>query len=142
MQRLVACLGLCIAWLHNSGATLNRDPKRAIIAAIFIFAFLLGLAEGYLHSDRTEQPLLLVGAIMWSCFALAWCWYDSIDRESYFPRWLRVCIVLVPIIGMPYYLLSSRGRRGILPIVGVLGIVLAAASVEVFAGELMRRLIG
>jgi len=117
---------------------LNRDPKRAVIAAVFIFAILFGLAKGYLHSDQAEQAFFIVGAIMWSFFALAWCWYDSIDREIQIPRWLRVCIVLIPIIGMPYYLLLSRGRRGILPILGALAIVFAAATLEVSAEEFMH----
>lgn len=63
----------------------------------------------------------LVVSVVTIVLMVAWCRYDSHERDFEIKRPLLWLIILVFFIGIPAYLLASRGIRGIVSIAFALG---------------------
>lgn len=64
----------------------------------------------------TDNELLIgvvtmIGAIGYSIGTLLWCQVDSVEHEIPLSTGIRIAIILIAFIAVPYYLFKSRGAR-------------------------------
>ena len=65
-----------------------------------------------------------------SLLGLYWVVIDSRERGYETSKALRICICLAAIVAIPYYLLRSRGIKGIVSIVVAAGFVILLNLIE------------
>lgn len=108
--------------------------KRWIYAIAAVAFFANGMLNQYFFWNREITPLDFFFGFF-SLFLVFW-WYRIDSRQRGFrpPRGLSLVIVLLTIVGLPYYLFKTRGfARGLLATGLFLGVIIANA-VLVFAG--------
>jgi hypothetical protein len=81
----------------------------------YIYALLLvGLIDAALLVAAKEQSSRMSGFQLLTIFGLnvamlGWCYVDAEERKIPVSGWLRVVMLFVPIIGVPWYFIRSRG---------------------------------
>lgn len=89
---------------------------------------LLGIFDGVLGFDslgnRTENPgYLLASTFAFNLVLLAWCFRDADEKRVPITRWLGLCLLMLAVVGVPWYFVRSRGWFGALKRGFGLGIV-------------------
>jgi hypothetical protein len=128
---------------HESARATQIDWGRRklwLVLLMFGFATLSGVIQCFVdESDSTTEllvslPLLILG--------IAWCFLDAKQRNHRIGRVMKLLMVLLFGLALPIYLIQSRGRRGIVTFLQVLGVVIglglvaeASAWVTLFIGD-------
>jgi len=88
--------------------------KRSIaLLAFLVSSALFGAADIFLYySTSWSQGTWVLSTILAAVLLYTWCHYDALLLKQLIPRSLRFCIVLFAIVGVPMYLVRSRGWRG------------------------------
>jgi hypothetical protein len=99
----------------------------------------LSLAVGCLEYGPARGPeagsvLLTLHAIVSLALVFAWFWIDARDRAYRASIVLRIAMLVLPVVALPWYLLRSRGWAG--------GLRALALSILVFAGIMMAYRVG
>lgn len=84
------------------------DSRRIALMIWFSF-FVFGVFEGMLptHADASSLIhglILIVGAVFW-------CSYHAAENELSLPKGSIIFCILLPIFGIPYYLLRGYGLK-------------------------------
>src|SRR5262245_40181770 len=95
---------------------MNEGDAR-IKRSIALWAFLLsaalgGAADLFFYYTSWSQWSCLVSTVVEVLLIYTWCHYDAVLYKQLIPRSLKFYIVLLAIIGVPMYLVRSRGWRG------------------------------
>jgi hypothetical protein len=100
-----------------------------------------GLFAAVTAASRSVDP---GGAYLVETFVLVglvffWCKFDAQERNASLPRWNRVLIVVIAIIGVPIYFFRTRSTRdaifATLKSLGVLVGLAVVSAVGTFAGH-------
>lgn len=102
----------------------------------------LGLLDGFLGFDslgqRTENPGYLLGFnFAFNLVLLGWCFRDADDRRVPITLWLGLCLLMLAVLGVPWYFVRSRGwvralKQGFG--LGIIALYLVGATVGVLLG--------
>ena len=84
--------------------------SRRIIILIWLSFFVFGVLEAILPAQA--NGLSLIHGFMLIVGAVFWCAYHAEENELKIPRGSILLSVLLPIIGIPYYLLRGYGVKG------------------------------
>ncbi|MCU0951138.1 MAG: hypothetical protein MUC68_08735 [Burkholderiaceae bacterium] len=98
----------------------HRLAARRVLWALLALAAAIGVSAAVADARRTDEPALLTLAynIGFGALTFAWVHFDSL-RQGYRPSLLlKVGVVLLAVVALPWYLL--RSRRG-----SAIGIALA-----------------
>ena len=88
--------------------------KRRLLVGLIGAAALLGVLGGCVPEGESSGRVLdVLTALAVSFLILLWCSYDAAERGYRMSRQLKTVIVLIFIIGLPAYLIKTRGRAGI-----------------------------
>jgi len=106
-----------------------------LLALFPVLSLVFGCLEyGPLGGPERGSVLLTLHAVSSLALVLAWFWIDARDR-SYKPSIvLRVAMLILTIVALPYYLFRSRGFVGGLKALGL--------SILIFAGTMMAYRVG
>ena len=83
--------------------------SRRIIILIWFSFFVFGLLEAILPARA--NALSLIHGFMLMVAAVFWCVYHAEENEMKIPRGSILLSLLIPIIGIPYYLLRGYGFK-------------------------------
>lgn len=92
-----------------------KKAKRQCLLGLLGLAAIVGVLDQVLVDDRSYDRLLTTGsAVIAVVLIAAWCHYDSWQRSYTIGTPLRFLILLLAAIGVPVYLLRTRGWRGLI----------------------------
>ena len=79
----------------------------------------VGLLHGMLYSYGLSHPPSQMGLQLFNGFTfnlalLGWCYADAEERKIPITRFLGLALLMVAIVGVPWYFLRSRGLLGAL----------------------------
>jgi hypothetical protein len=96
--------------LSPAGVIDYQKKKRRILIQLLAYCAFVGAVSVFIPD---EDPLLdLILRIPPLFFAVAWCFADAAERGHRIGRLTKVLLVLVLIVGLPLYLLQTRGLGG------------------------------
>jgi hypothetical protein len=102
---------------YSDGAAVKK-AKRQCLLGLLGLASIIGVLDQVFVDDRSSDRLLTTGsAVIAVVLIAAWCHYDSWQRSYTIGTPLRILILLLAAIGVPVYLLRTRGWRGLISIV-------------------------
>lgn len=89
----------------------------------------VGLVHGFVYSYGLSHPPTQMGFDLFVNFTLnlallGWCYADSEEKKIPITRWLGLALLLVCIVGVPWYFIRSRGFFGALKAAFGLGLIL------------------
>lgn len=91
----------------------NRAAKRACLFSLAALAVTDGAFEPFLPDNaRAERIFSLMISIPAFVSIFFWCLYDAKERGYHINLLFRVLIVFCTCVGVPAYLLKTRGLRG------------------------------
>lgn len=90
----------------------------ALAALSVLDGVVSALVQEYTSADRVFSVIIGLGGVI---VILFWCLYDARQRNYHINLFFRVLIVVFACIGVPAYLLTTRGIRGFYSI-GLLGL--------------------
>ena len=94
-----------------------RAAKRLCLLAMLALAAAVGVLEQLFSDDRGIDRLLTIAcAVLGIILVVVWCQYDARERSYSIRRPLRLLIIFFAVIGVPVYLLHTRGRRGLIAV--------------------------
>jgi hypothetical protein len=97
--------------------TTPRDAKRYCLIALLVLSVFCGLMDPFVvEESQVERVLACLVGLLAVALMLLWCLYDGQERSYRLGLALRILIVAMAFIGVPFYLLRTRGFRGILSI--------------------------
>ena len=106
----------------------TKKAKILCLLGMLALVVVVGVLEQITPDTRDVDQLLTIGtAVIEIILINVWCQYDSWERSYTIGKPLRLLIIFFAAIGVPVYLLRTRGWRGLVSIV----------LVAVFAGLLM-----
>jgi len=106
-----------------------------LLALLPVLSLVFGCLEyGPLRGPERGSALLILHAVSSLALVLAWFWIDARDRAYKASIVLRVAMLGLTVVALPYYLFRSRGFVGGLKTLGL--------SVLVFAGTMMAYRVG
>lgn len=126
------------------GATSDANPRKSkylVLLAMLLVSAVSGGAWALMAAGSPGERLLRLGqAAALLILVLMWCHFDSAERGRNLPKWLAILIVLVAFIGLPVYLLRSRGVFGGLVTISKAVVFLGLFSlVQYFSSEAAYR---
>ena len=90
-----------------------------------------GVVQQLLVDGEMGRPLQLVSALATTVLIASWCHVDARQRDFTIGRGMFLTIVFLTFLGVPIYLLRTRGVRGIVSILlAVLFVVLMVVLEE------------
>lgn len=99
--------------------------SRKIIILIWLSFFVFGSLEATLNAQA--NGLSLIHGFMLIVGAVFWCAYHAEENEIKIPRGSILLNVLLPIVGIPYYLLRGYGfKNGGLKLLRFFGFIMIA----------------
>lgn len=102
----------------SSQGTVLAKQKNWTLTALVIITMVTSSIRALVEDDTSEVSVLLIlQCVLSAVLILIWCYLDSVEHGRHLGKVLSVVIVLVAVIGVPIYLLESRGIRGSLAIV-------------------------
>ncbi len=109
-----------------------------VLAAIWVLG---GVVEGLAPPMSATYSLVFLGeSVATALLALLWVRYDAAERDLQVSGRMSLAICLVAVLGVPYYLLRSRGWRGFLSIGAaaayLFGVALLSGLVATMMGNL------
>jgi hypothetical protein len=103
-----------------------RMAKRWCLVAAVALIVLFSLLDPFVTVDSPKgHRIQLISALVVNVLALLWCHYDSVERDFELKLPSRILLVLLLCVGLPVYLIGSRGWRGLFSI-GLLVLYFAA----------------
>jgi hypothetical protein len=113
-----------------------KKAKRLCLLGLLILAAVGGVLDEVVPSSRNFDRLsTVVSSVIGVLLVFMWCHYDSWQRSCAIGKPLRLLIIFVAFVGVPVYLLRTRGFRGLLSVV-LGGVFLALMGVvALFASE-------
>src|SRR5437867_83989 len=109
--------------------------KTKLLALLPVLSLAFGCLEyGPLHGPERGSALLTLHALASLALVFAWFWIDARDRAYRASVFLRVAMLILTVVALPYYLFRSRGFVG--------GLKTLALSILVFAGTMMAYRVG
>lgn len=100
-----------------------RKRKRSYVWALL----LVGAVHGVLYSYGLSHPESQLGFEFFMVFTLnvallGWCYADSEVRQIPITRFLGLALLALPVIGVPWYFVRTRGIIGAAKVVFGLGL--------------------
>src|SRR5262249_33577365 len=91
----------------------DRKKRSIALWGFVVLSALSGAADLIFHyitiwSKESWTMSTVIGALL----IYTWCHYDALVYKQLIPRSLKFCIVLLAIVGVPIYLVRSRGWLG------------------------------
>jgi hypothetical protein len=86
----------------------TREKRRCLIV-VLVLACVSGILE---QNERDHLILDIVIILTQLASVVFWCQYDAQERDYTIRRPLLVLMILAAVIGVPVYLLLTRGIRG------------------------------
>lgn len=106
-----------------------------LLALLPVLALAFGCLEyGPLRAPERGSFLLTLHALSSLALVFAWFWIDARHRAYRASIVLRVAMLLLTVVALPYYLFRSRGAVG--------GLKALALSILVFAGTMLAYRVG
>lgn len=91
----------------------RRRQKNMLLVALLAFTAISSAMWVFVPDGSPNERLLYVAQSFGTVLlVLLWCHVDSSQRSYRLSKKLSILIVLVAVVGLPIYLLKSRGRRG------------------------------
>ncbi|MFN8857208.1 MAG: hypothetical protein ACK50P_16700 [Planctomycetaceae bacterium] len=112
--------------------------KRWLVAMLFVASALLGIAGCFIDEEDSVLELLLGLPLL--VLSIAWCFADARERGHRLGRVMRLLLVLSFALALPIYLFQSRGWRGIITLLQVVGVMTAVILVGMAAEWLTLQL--
>jgi hypothetical protein len=94
--------------------------SRTAVVVILLLAACYGAIDGYFHSTGRVTPRAFDVPLMIALAVTAYVWYRRDSREVAYRGSTAIAglVILLPAIGVPVYLASSRQRGKKLPAIG------------------------
>ena len=109
--------------------------KTKLLALLPVLSLAFGCLEyGPLRGPERGSVQLTLHALSSLALVFAWFWIDARDRAYRASILLRVAMLILTVVALPYYLIRSRGFVG--------GLKALALSILVFAGTMMAYRVG
>ena len=110
--------------------------KRWRLIWLLVFSIAIGVAEQVFAEDELDKLFRVGGAIPTVMLIASWCHIDARERGYAITKLLFLAIVFVTVVGLPVYLIRTRGVRGVLSIViallfAIIMVVLEEIAIEV-----------
>jgi hypothetical protein len=115
-------------------ATNYPARKRRLLLWLMLVAAVDAGIGPFVESNQSEKAQIAVFGFITGFSVRQWCSLDSMERHAPFGLLLGLTIVFVTVIGVPIYLLRSRGLRGLLA-VGKAALFLVALGIIAFVTE-------
>ena len=97
----------------NRGRLSNRAAKLACLFSLAVLAVADGAFEPFVPDHaRAERVFSLMISIPAFVSIFFWCLYDAKERGYHINLLFRILIVFCTCVGVPAYLLKTRGLRG------------------------------
>lgn len=116
------------------------QAKRRTIRDGFLLVTLLSILADIVVSEDVAFGLTLLAALACSYFCLKWCLFDSQERHAQVGKFIRIVVLLIPLIGMPLFLLRTRGLR--LGLIAIGKLILLATLITAIEYGIATFLIG
>lgn len=107
-----------------------------------LYSMLLGVINCFLPEHDTFMDVFV--AVPQLALVMVWCDTDAKQRGTPLGRWFRLALILLLGVALPWYLMRSRGIRGLITVVAAItfGVALwlleqAAQIVTLQIGESM-----
>lgn len=95
------------------GRLRNRAAKRRCLAALILLFLADGVLSAIILEHSTAGEIVpAITALLAFALIFCWCLFDANERNYHINLLFRVLIILFPYIGIPAYLLKTRGLRG------------------------------
>ena len=122
----------------NEAPTQNlAKAKRWRLTGLVISSIAFGVAEQlFVESHADERAFAIGGMVVGLLLIVSWCRLDARERAYTISKPLLLTIILLAGVGLPVYLLRTRGVRGILSIVIALLFGLLLTALEQVAIEI------
>jgi hypothetical protein len=114
--------------------------KRWRLIWLLVFSIAIGVAEQVFVKDELDKVFRVGGARPTAVLIASWCHIDARERGYAIRKLLFLAIVFVTVVGLPIYLIRTRGFRGVLSIVFALLFAIIMAVLEGIAIEITYRL--
>lgn len=85
----------------------HAQRKRRIVVLLFAYSAILGIIYCFLPEEDTpldfiiSLPLLILG--------ISWCFTDAAERDHRIGRFTKLLLIFIFMVGMPIYLIQTRG---------------------------------
>jgi hypothetical protein len=120
---------------RSHAALQRRRPGIPLLILLPVLSFVFGCLEyGPARGPEAGSAPLTIHAVLALAVVFAWFVIDTRDRGYRASIVLRVAMLALPIVALPYYLFRSRGATG--------GIKAMASVVLVFAGTMAAYRLG
>ena len=122
-----------------------RQTTLALFAILFWAACVGALTAFISEREAENQFLRLVVGVPFLMLCVAWCHYDSYERNEDLGRAMGLALVLILIVALPTYLFKTRGLAGFKSIGKVLlfcGGLFAVMFMTAFGAFLLRTALG
>jgi hypothetical protein len=107
-----------------------RKHKRLALAGLLLAMVCNGAVSGPFGSREH-----VIGSALCSIFVFVWCYYDALERQYPLNKTMKICIVLLPVVGFPVYAFRSRCLAGFKTVGwAILFLLLAAGTAGIGAG--------
>lgn len=114
---------------------MTARTQTKLLALLPVLSVAFGCLEyGPARGPEGGSMLLTLHAVSSLALLFAWFWIDARDRAYKASIALRIAMLVLPIVALPFYLLRSRGWVG--------GLRALALSILVFAATMMAYRVG
>ena len=126
------------------GALEAMDPidyrlrKRWILLWLMLVTAVDAGVGPLVESSQTAKAQFAVFGLITGLLILRWCSLDSVEWNTHFGPLLGIAIVFFTIIGVPIYLLRTRGLRGLLAICKAALFVIMLAIIAFVSEQLVE----
>jgi hypothetical protein len=125
----------------NLEANRIKAAKRRCLFGMLALAAIVGVLDQIFADDRgTDKFVTVIYALTAAFLLITWCQYDSRLYAYRIRKPLLLLIFLLAIIGLPLYLLRTRGYRGLISIAIAAAFFAALLLLEQAAIEVTFRL--
>lgn len=88
-------------------ATEYARRKRRIVIMLLVYSAIIGVLSYYLPEENAPLDFLIGAPVL--ILGLVWCFTDAAEHKHRIGGPMSVLLVLVFIVGLPIYLLQTRG---------------------------------
>jgi len=113
--------------------------KRRILMLLLAYSAILGVISVFLVEE--DRVLDFIVGLPLLILAISWCFTDAAERDHRIGRVMRLLLILLFILGLPIYLLQTRGIRAFKTF-GLTVLLVAAMFACMFATEFVTISIG
>ena len=118
----------------------TRAAKRRCLFGLLLLAVVAGVLDQLLDYKSADRILTFVYSIIGIVLVAMWCQYDSRERSYTIRKPLRLLIIFLAFLGVPIYLLCTRGLRGLISTLLAVGFFGVLMGLEQLAIEITYRI--